>query len=175
MITQEETTVKVSLNREQHLLAFQKGLERQWEHRDEKGERFGTLHKFEAQQNDFLADVAGCSAELAVAEYYGGVWNGDAWDLRDHAKHTFQPDVEPHFEVRRVIERKKGKLTIRNSDQDYKIAILTFVEYPENRVVHILGGMSVKEAREKFGHTKDSRGNIYITQDKLYPPEHFKL
>jgi hypothetical protein len=162
------TTIK--LNQEQHLLAFQKGLERQWEHRTADGERFGTIHKMVTHQNEFLADVAGCSAELAVSIYYGTKWNSDAWNIRDHKKHILQPDVEPYFEVRRVI-RRNGDLTIRKSDADYKVAILAFVEYPENRTVTLYGGMSIKEARQRY--TPDSKGNITVPQADLYPLDNF--
>lgn len=172
MSTNLKTSTIVKLNREQHLMAFQRGLERQWEHRTDAGERFGTVHKFETYQNDFLADVAGCSAELAVATYYGAKWNDEAWSIKDHKAHTHQPDVEPHFEVRRIIQRN-GLLTIRNSDADYKVAILAFVEYPENRVVHLYGGMPVAEARKRF--QPNDKGNIYVEQQYLYPLDHFAL
>lgn len=164
------TDIVIKLNREQHMLVFQRGLERQWAHRDDNGVRVGTVHKFETFQNDFLADVAGAAAECAVAEYYGTRWNSETWNLSEHKHHTVAPDVEPHFEVRRVIQRS-GELTIRWSDLDYKIAILTFVEYPENRSVHIYGGMSVKEARERY--QADEKGNVYVPKEDLYHPDTF--
>ena len=162
----------VKLTEEEMILAYTTGIKRQWAHRDPKtGKRFST-HRFVAHDTAFTGDIKGCLVECAVAKYYGTRWNNETWNLKDHDKNKDYPDVEPHFEVRRS-RSMRGELTIRNTDADHKIAVLGCVDLDDENFVHLLGGMAVKEARERFAPHES--GNTYVELKDLYPVERFSL
>ena len=165
--------ILIKLNKEQHLRAFDVGLRRQWAHRDDSGERIGTKHKGAKTQNEFLADVAGASAELAVSIYYGTEWNDVVWDLKNHSSHSKDADVAPHFQVRRTTS-DMGPLRLYASDRygKAKVAVLTYVDYPECRLVTIRGAYSIRKA---FANPSllDSYGNVVIPLDMLEEPSKY--
>lgn len=164
--------VTVQLNEEEMILAFTTGIKRQFAHRDPiTGKRFST-HRFTAYDSDFIGDIKGCIVECAVSKYFGVIWNNDTWNLKDHNLNKSQADVGDRFEVRRV-RSLKGELTIRDTDAEHKIAIMGCVDEQSENFVHLIGAISVSEAREKF--KQDERGNIYVPQSYLYNVEEFLI
>lgn len=162
----------VQLNEEEMILAFTTGIKRQFAHRDPvTGKRYST-HRFVAYDSDFFGDIKGCIVECAVAKYYGTKWNNETWNLENHGDNKDQPDVEPHFEVRRA-RSANGELTIRNTDAEHKVAVLGFVDNQSENMVALLGAYPVAEAKEKF--KEDGKGNIYIPVAQLYPVKDFVL
>lgn len=162
----------VQLTQEEMLLAYTTGIRRQWAHRDPvTGKRFST-HRFTAYDSDFDGDIKGCLVECAVAKYYGTTWNNETWNLKDHGDNKDQPDVEPYFEVRRA-RSIKGELTIRNTDANYKVAVLGCVDSQSENTVYLLGAISVAEARENY--KPDAKGNLYVPSSKLISLAQFTL
>lgn len=101
----------------------------------------GDAHYYERErmEDDHVANVASCYAELAVAKRLNRYWSGSFWTADDHDRYKHLPDVGDTTEVRRIRE-PDNPLNIRANDvKANRTMVLAYVVPGEPVIVNVIG------------------------------------
>jgi len=109
-----------------------------------------SAYKAERLENDLVAEMASCVAELAVAKAANRYWHAHVWHPKDHSKYKGLPDVGTNIEVRRVRDNTHQNVAIRESQLG--LGLVVFAAHtimPDMRTVDVWGWVNQDEVWDK--------------------------
>jgi hypothetical protein len=122
----------------------------------------------ELMEDDRIADIAGCVAELAVAKFANRYWSGHAWEASSHRRNKDIADVGINIEVRRLRTRETAAVRKRQVGKGLVLFVAKPI-MPKMRQVEIYGWIGYDKAWQ-LGVQSD-----YDADTRLIAPELLRL
>lgn len=121
-------------------------------------------------EDNRTANVASACCEMAVAKLLARYWSGHVWPVDEHERWRHLPDVEPHYEVRRV-RRVQNGVAVRRGDVSAGRVIVGVFGLRETgfRFLDVLGGLKAQAAWDLGEFPEWDKGR---RQSKVVAVEH---
>ena len=119
-------------------------------------------------ENNVIASIAACVAEISVAKCLGLYWSGSVWDSSLHDLFRHEPDVGNNIEVKRIREPGNPLVVRKRESTSDKIIVSVYAIPPAFESVEILGWLSATEAWELGDPADyDPEGTRLVGQESL--------
>lgn len=151
--------------------------EREWaeyvalmRHNANLAKRDAAHYERDRMEDDMVANIAACVAELAAAKRLNRYWSGSFWTAADHDRYKHLPDVGTNTEVKRV-RKPRNPLPVRKRDVDAdRVNVLVYPHPPEFVVVDVIGYGLARELWEVGEPAMyDEDGTRLVAQRLLKP------